>query len=318
MKRKTAILSSLIVLSAILGYFSFKYTNIYLQNALYTAITLAITYLVFKVILEEVVSKRIKESKTRYSLRKISTILYLLTLVAIVIAIWVENPQALLVSYGVLAAGAAFALQDVLRDFAGGIAIVLTGIYRIGDRIEINSKSGDVMDIGILYTTLMEIKEWIPGDLPTGRLTTIPNSYVLSSTVNNYTKDHPYIWDEISIPITYDSDWKEAISKILNIVKRETKIATKEAEKSVSRLGERYYISKWAMEPALFLKLTDNWIEFNIRYITNARQRRKVQASLSQTILEEVQKSEGIRIASVSFNIGIREQPAAKPKKRKS
>jgi len=285
---------------------------VYLAKAFQTGITLTISYLVFKFILEELVSKRIAEPKTRYSLRKVTAILYILIFIAVAIAIWVEHPQALLVSYGVLAAGAAVALQDLFKSFAAGIVISLTGIYRVGDRIEVNSKSGDVMDIGIVYTTLMEMKEWVLGDQPTGRLTTIPNNYVLSSMVNNYTRDHPYIWDEISIPVTYDSDWKEAISRIINIAETETKIATKEAGKSVSKLGERYYTSKWPIEPAVFLRLTDNWIEFNIRYITDVRQRRDMQTNLSRMLLEEIQKSENIRIASESFSIGITELPKLK------
>lgn len=309
MKRKIVILSILIVVSVILWYVSSRYVNIYLEKAFQTGIALAISYLVFKFILEELVSQRIAEPKTRYSFRKVTAILYILTFIAAAIAIWVEHPQAILVSYGVLAAGAAVALQDLFKSIAGGIVIFLTGIYRVGDRIEVNSKSGDIMDIGILYTTLMEMKEWVLGDQPTGRLTTIPNNYVLSSTVNNYTRDHPYIWDEITIPVTYDSDWKEAISRIINIAETETKVATKEAEKSISRLGERYYASKWPIEPAVFLRLTDNWIEFNIRYITDVRQRRTVHANLSQALLLEIQKSENIRIASESLSIGITELP---------
>jgi len=203
------------------------------------------------------------------------------------------------------------ALQDMFKSLVGGIVIFLTGIYRVGDRIEVNSKSGDVMDIGILYTTLMEMKEWVLGDQPTGRLSAIPNSYVLSSTVNNYTKDHPYIWDEITIPITYDSDWSEAISKIANITERETKVVTQAAEKSVSKLGERYYTSKWSIEPAVFLRLTDNWIEFNIRYITDVRQRREIHTNLSRMLLEEIQDSEKVRLASETLDISIKEIPGS-------
>ena len=214
-------------------------------------------------------------------------------------------------SYGVLAAGAAVALQDFFKNFVGGMIIFLTGIYRVGDRVEVNTKSGDVIDVGILYTTLLEINDWMPGDQATGRLSTIPNSYVLSSTVNNYNKDHPFIWDEVTLPVTYDSDWKEAITLIVGIVEKETKQIAHEAEGSISRLGEKYYLPSKAVEPAVFFTLTDNYINFNIRYITEVRQRRLLRSSLNKILLDEIQGSEHIRIASETIDIGITSLPKA-------
>ena len=309
MKRRLLILSLLIIVSLLLWICSIKYSNTYLQKAFYTSLALTISYLLFKLLFEEVISKRIVEAKTRYSFRKVVSIIYVLAFVAITLTIWVEHPQALLVSYGVLAAGAALALQDLLRNVTGGISIFLTGVYQVGDRIEINSKIGDVIDIGILYTTLLETNEWVQGDQATGRLSTIPNSVVLSATVNNYTRDHPYIWDELSIPITYDSDWKEAISMISAIVEKETEEVTTKAETSVSALKDKYYLPPKAIEPTLFLTLTDNWISLNIRYITEVRERRIIRGSLNKKLLEELEKSDNIKIASESIDIGIRELP---------
>ena len=97
--------------------------------------------------------------------------------------------------------------------------IFVNGIYRVGDRIEINQKFGDVIDIGLLYTTLMETREWVAGDQATGRLSIVSNGSVLAGAVQNYTRDFSFIWDEISVPITYDSNWNEANAKILDIVK---------------------------------------------------------------------------------------------------
>ena len=305
MKRKIIGPLSLIIVLTLLWLASLRYPSVYLQKASYTFLAFTASYLLFRVIFEELISKRIKEPKTKYSFRKVVSILYLLAFSVVGIAIWVEHPQALLVSYGVLAAGAAVAMQDFFKNFVGGIAIFLTGIYHVGDRIEINAKSGDVIDIGILYTTLLEINDWVPGDQATGRLSIIPNGYVLANTVNNYTKDHPFIWDEVSVPITYDSDWKEAVTKIVSIVENETTETADKAEKSISKLGEKYYLPRKALEPAVFLTLTGNWINLNIRYITEVRQRRQLHSHLSQVILDEVQRSESIKIASETMDIGI-------------
>jgi len=280
-----------------------KYDNGILQKLFLTFFILAIIYFVFRFVFEEVVIKRIKDSKTKYSFRKTVSILYVFVFLLILLRIWVEDAQTLLVAYGIITAGVAIALQDLFKNFAGGVILFVTGIYRVGDRIEINSKTGDVMDIGILYTTLMEIKEWVAGDQATGRLTILPNGVILSGMINNYTKDHNFIWDEISIPITYQSDWKGAYKMIQEIVARETSSISEQAGKEILALEEKYYLSKRPTESAIFMTLTDNWITFNIRYVTEVRQRRFLKNKLSYMILEEIQRSENIHIASTTLDI---------------
>ena len=281
----------------------FRYPNPYVRNGFYTFLTLTILYFLFRIAFEVVVAKRIRESKTRYSFRKTVSILYLVVSVAIMLRIWVEDAHMLTVSYGLVGAGIAVALQDFFKNFAGGIVLFVTGIYRVGDRIEINSKYGDVIDIRMLYTTLMEMKEWVAGDQATGRLSIIPNGMVLSSTINNYTKDNNFIWDELAIPITYDSDWKEAVTKILGIVKEGTGKIADQAEKEISGLGEKYYLFKRTVQPEIFFTLTDNWITFNIRYISDVKERRSLHNALTQMILSEIQRSGNIKMASTTLDI---------------
>ncbi len=296
-------LFSLIALAAALWVVNYAYPSIDLQKAFYTVAAVAAIHLLFKHIFEDVFIGRIAASKTRYSFKKTVSIVYMVVLLAVVINIWVDSTQSLLVSYGIIAAGLAVSLQDLFKNFVGGILIFVTGIYRVGDRVEINSRKGDVIDIDILYTTLMEMGEWMSGDQATGRLTIIPNGYILSGSVNNYTKDHPFIWDEISLPITYDSDWKEAVTMILTVVRKETAAQVYDAEKSLSSLEEKYYLPRRVVEPAAFITLTDNWINFNIRYMTVVRERRMVKNKLSRLILEEIEKSEKIKLASTTIDI---------------
>jgi len=301
--RRFATFISLVLLAAVLWIVNQSFPNIDLQKAFYTAVALAIVHLVFKHLFEDLVIKRIKASKARYSFKKTVSILYLVFLVAVVINIWVDSTQNLLVSYGIIAAGLAVSLQDLFKNFVGGIIIFVTGIYRVGDRIEINSKRGDVIDIDILYTTLMEMGEWMSGDQATGRLIVIPNGFILSGHVSNYTKDHDFLWDDISIPITYDSDWKEAVNKILAVVRKETDKVAEGAAQNLSKLEEKYYLPRRVVEPAVFITLTDNWINFNVRYITVVRDRRMMRNRLSRLILEMIENSDDIKLASTTIDI---------------
>jgi small-conductance mechanosensitive channel len=301
------------------GVADFYHPDMYLRNGFYTFLALAVIYLIFKLVLEHLLVRRIKDSKTKYSFKRVISIIYVVVFLGVVIQIWVTNTDAMLVSFGLLAAGIAVSLQDFFKNLVGGITLFLTGLYRVGDRIEIESKYGDVIDIGIMYTTLLEIKEWVGGDQATGRMSIVPNGYVLSKVVDNYTKDHNFIWDEVVIPITYESDWKTATEMLTNIGKAETGTMASQAEGEMSFIMEKYYFSKRDVEPRVFLELTSNWIALTLRYITDARNRRAVKASLYQHILKEVEGSGGnIKIASESITVSeFPESPMTQGRKRK-
>jgi small-conductance mechanosensitive channel len=303
MIRKTIFLLTLVVLAVLLWFLDTRHPSVYVHKSYLTAATLAGIYCIFKIVIEEFLARGIQESKTKYSLRKTFSIIYLVVFLVIILRIWVENAQTLLVSYGLIAAGVAVALQDFFKNFAGGIILFVAGIYRIGDRIEVNGQYGDVIDIGILYTTLMELGQWMGGDHETGRLTIIPNGYVLSGHVANYNKDNNFIWDELMVPITYESDWRAAVQLILAILKRETAETARQADKEIAILGDKYYLFKRSTEPSVYVAMTDNWISLKLRYIANFRKRSATKNKLTQLLLTEIEKADTINIASATYDI---------------
>ena len=309
MIRKIIVSISLIIITVVFWFTNHQYPNFYnfyIAKGFYTFLALTIIYIIFRVVFEEIIIKRMKQAKMRYSFKKTISILYVLIFLFALVAIWLEQTETILISYGLIGAGIAVSLQDVFKNFAGGIIIFSTGIYRVGDRVEINGKIGDVMDIGVLYTTMMEIGVWVDGNQTTGRLSIIPNSNVLTNSVNNFTKDHNFIWDEISLPITYESDWRKASDIILEIVKKETKDIAIKADKEITKLGEKYYLPKKPVDPVIFLTLTDNWINLNIRYVTDTKERRIIRDRLSKLILIEIGKSKNITIASETIDVTLK------------
>ncbi len=299
-------LINLLILAALTfsaWYINLTYQDVDLDKLFYTLVAITVSYFVFKFFLEEIVSNRMKDSKSRYTFRKTTYILFIVVSGIVTLRIWIINPQALLVAYGLIAAGVAISLQDVFKNFAGALAILMTGIFRVGDRIEVNGKYGDVIDIGLFYTSLLELGEWVDGDQATGRIALLPNGHVLFNSIQNYTKDHQFIWDEISIPITYDSDWKKAGKDITDLVKKKTADITKQAEQEVKRLQQKYFLSKRNMDPVVFVTPTDNWIMLKIRYVSDVRERRLTKNNLSKLILAMLQKSPDIHIASQTLVI---------------
>ena len=305
MPNRSKVIATILLIAISLAFFvaNIEYPNPYLVKVFYSTIAIMIVYILFQMLLEGYASKKIKNSKTRYTFRKVLSILSLATALLLLLGIWITETQNVLIAFGLIGAAIAFALQDIFKNFIGGIMLFINGIYRIGDRIEINGKYGDVIDIGIFYTTLMETREWVSGDQVTGRLTIIPNGFILTGTIQNYTRDFDFIWDEMTIPITYDSDWNEATQKILEIIKKETHDVINNAQKTMEKIEGKYYFTKRSLEPSIFLSLTDNWITFGIRYVTDVRSRRELHNHLGRLILEEIAQSEKIKIASTTLNV---------------
>jgi small-conductance mechanosensitive channel len=273
------------------------YPDIFLERVFYTSLTISLVYFFFLVV-ESLTIRRIREERERYSFRRTVSILKLVVTGVILLRVWIDT-NYIFVAYGIVGAGIAVALQDLFKNFVGGILIIVSRTYQVGDRIEISETMGDVIDIGILTTKILEIHARdVKGDQATGRIAVVPNGAVLSARVFNYTMDHTFVWDEISIPITYGSDWQRAVSLFLDIVRRETAATSGRAEREIERIGERYYLPKREVEPSVYLTLTDNWITFDIRYVTDVRQKRVTKDDLSRKLLDAIEAADGITIAT--------------------
>ena len=303
MRQQILISGGLIFLSALLAGAQHLFDDPAVTNLFFTSLVLAASYLVFSILLGQVVVRRIQDQKTRYTARKVLSILSIVVILVASLRIWITDTSSLIVSYGIIGAALAFAVQDVFKNFVGGILIIVSGYFRVGDRISIGAHVGDVMDIGIMNTTMMEIRGWVKGDQPSGRLVVVPNAQVINHVFFNYTRDHSFVWDEIPIPLTYDSDWRKARGIILSILKHETDTMTGQAEAEIERIGEKYFLPRKVVEPSVYLSLTDNWILLEARYVADTRTRRILRSRLSELILAALEKEETITIASETMTV---------------
>ena len=302
MAKRWITLGFLLLSAASLWLFNHYYPDLYLQKGAATLIGWAVIYFVFYVIFKDRI-QAMADSERRYFFNKALSIIYYIAIFMMVLTVWVQNIQTVVVGAGLIAIGITISLQEVAKNFVGGLIILINKTYEVGDRIEINSKKGDVLDIGVFYTTLLEIDEWLAGDQPSGRISIVPNSFVLSSITNNYTRDFKFLWDEITIPVTYGSDWRAATDLILEVINKETGNLIVQATEAFPLLERKYFFTRSSVEPAVFVKLTSNWIEMYARFVTEPRQRRIIRNRLSTRILEEIEKSDKIKIASTTIEI---------------
>ena len=208
------------------------------------------------------------------------------------------------VALGVAGAGIAFALQEVIASFAGWLAIMFGGFYKTGDRVQLGGIRGDVMDIGVLRTTIMETGQWVDGDLYNGRIVLIANSFVFKEPVFNYSGDFPFLWDEIKIPIQYGSDY-DLVNEILERVGKEVAgDLTAQSKEKWHALQKKYLLEEAQTDPMVSLIANDNWVEFTLRYVVSFKKRRATKTELFTKILKVVAASNGrIKFASATFQL---------------
>lgn len=266
-------------------------------------IGIAIIWIIVKSLQKNLFSK-IGDIDNRYRAKKLSSFVgYILTIILLIIVLS-DKLAGFTVALGVAGAGIAFALQEVIASFAGWLAILFGGFYKTGDRVQLGGVKGDVMDIGVLRTTIMETGQWVDGDLYNGRIVLIANSYVFKEPVFNYSGDFPFLWDEIKIPIQYGSNYDK--TKII-LQKIGTEVAgdlTQISKDKWTKMQNKYLLEDAQTEAMVSLTANDNWVEFTLRYVVSYKKRRATKTELFTKILQEIEATNGeIKFASATFQL---------------
>ncbi len=278
-------------------------TNADLWKLVHIAIgILVILFIAF--LMRRAASRYVTGSVERYRVRKVIAFAAWLAVILVVIAVFSERLATLGITLGVVGAGVALALRDVITSVAGWATISTGNVYKTGDRIQLAGVRGDVIDIGVFRTTLMEIGQWVQGDLYNGRIVRVANNAVFKEAVYNYSADFPFVWDEITLPVKFGGDYKlagEILNRVATDLLGEYVASAKATWKSVA---QKYLIEEARIEPMVTLVANDNWVEFTLRYITDYKLRRNTRHELFTRILKELEKTNGrVEIASGTYAI---------------
>ena len=249
-------------------------------------------------------ARNLADSKSRYRMRKSVALFGYLAALLVLITAFSGNLGGLAVAFGAIGAGIAFALQEVIISVAGWLAVSGGGFYKAGDRVQLGGIKGDVIDIGILRTTLMELGEWVQGDLYSGRLVRVANSFVFKEPVFNYSADFPFLWDELRVPVRFGSDWHLMRSLLQRVAEDVTGEYAAHARQTWDQMVRKYMIEDARVEPTVTLVANDNWIEFTVRYVVEHKARRTTKDQLFERILAAVAETEGkVQLASATFEL---------------
>jgi len=271
------------------------------ERFLSTAI-LGLTLYVSVQLVEWAVQRTLSDELRRYTVRKVIRYTAAGIFGLAVIGIWAQRLQGLLLILGATGAGLAIALAPVIVSMAGWVLITSSNLYKIGDRIQLGGVIGDVIDIGIIRTSLLEIGNWVGADQLSGRVVAVSNAAIFKDPVFNYTQGAPYIWDEFTIPISYGPHWERAQSTILDAVADYTNEVAAPAKNALQRLPGMSLIGLPETQAQVYISLTEHWVACTLRYAVHARSRRPVKHRLQMQALKALARA-GIEIASPGLTL---------------
>jgi small-conductance mechanosensitive channel len=217
--------------------------------------------------------------------------------IILLISIFIGDFTGLL-AFGVVMAALLYVLQRPILNVAGWLDIIFHRPYAIGDRIKVEGTKGYIVDIGMFHTTLREFGEWMSGDTYTGRLITLQNSCIFETPIINYSRDTPYIWDEIKVAITYESDYEIAKQYILkSAVEVPGENMKKYSKNMVQKIDIRDLKSQLKEDPLIRSEFSDSCMNFFVIYLCKASERREVATEITEKILSRIQKDDKVHIA---------------------
>ncbi|MCK8823653.1 mechanosensitive ion channel family protein [Fuchsiella alkaliacetigena] len=280
----------------------FDWNNPFIQKLAFSAIVIFLAYLLaFGIV--RFINIKIENLKKRHRTRRY--IYYVTTGLALIVLalIWLEQTANFVTYLGFISAGVALALHEVIINIAGWVLVLIRRPFDLGDRIEWGDVCGDVIDVRVFYTTLLEVGNWVESDQSTGRLVHIPNSTIFKRPAYNYTDGFPYIWNEMHFLVTFESDWKKAKQIVLNMALKECESIQEKARQEIKKMARRYMIRYSKLSPITYTDIKDSGVEITLRYLTSVRRRRVIQNQLNEGILDRFAEERDIDFAYPTWRV---------------
>lgn len=266
------------------------------ENLIYTLAALIVVF-VLKLLTVRLVGRKVSGDKRAYHARRMITYVYTVLLLAMLAAIWFQGMASLGTFLGLAGAGLAVALHDFIANMVGFFFIEARKPFRVGDRVQIDTFKGDVIDIRLFQFSIVEVGNWVDADQSTGRIIHVPNSMVLRMPLSNYHIGFEYIWNEVPVLITFESDWKRAKQVLLKIGTDNAEYLSHGAQEQVRRAARKYLIVAGRLTPTVYTSVKESGVQLTIRYLVDPRQRRSTEEKMWEDILDAFAREPDIELA---------------------
>jgi small-conductance mechanosensitive channel len=244
-----------------------------------------------------IVARTVEDVSSRYQIGKATGYIAGFIALAALARTWVQGVTGFATYLGLLSAGVAVALQDPIINLAGWLFIVARRPFSVGDRIQIGPHAGDVVDIRVFQFTLLEIGNWVDGDQSTGRVIHIPNGWTFKNSVANYDRGFRYIWNEIEVVVTFESNWRRAKDVLTRTVTDHAEHLTADATAQIKEAAEHYHIKFSKLTPVVWTTVVDNGVRLTMRYLCKPRDRRRSEGEIWEAVLDELGQMHDVDLA---------------------
>lgn len=293
------------------GFWDLLRDNTTVLGRLITTVVLLLGAVLVALVVGRLAGRRVDDPYNRYYVRKaIHGVVVVVLLVALAV-VWRPFAGRVGVVLGFATAGLAFAMQEVIGAVAGWVSILTGRQFRVGDRIQMGGVRGDVIDLSPLRTKILEIgagteEDWVRGRQYTGRVVSVSNKAIFSEPVFNSSAAFEYLWEELTVPVPYDADRQRA-EQILH-EEAERASSSMEARRAMEEVRRRYPVGRAEVEPRVFVRATDNWVELSARFVVPVRAARAVKDEMTRRVLDRFAQ-QSIRVASSTQEITVHRPP---------
>ena len=267
------------------------------QTKLFESVFVIFVIIIIQRIVKKVLIAKVQDIKVRYQWQKISLYFGVFLIIVFLINTWLNIFGSVATFLGLISAGIAIALKDPLVNMVGWGFILIRQPFKVGDRIQIGKIAGDVIDIRLFQFSINEIGNWVDADQSTGRIVHIPNGVVFTEPQANYTEGFQYIWNEIPVLITFESDWKKAKQILKDIVNHHGVMLSNEAEKQIKEAAKKFLIFYSILTPTVYTSVKDSGVMLTMRYMCNPRERRTIEEKIWEDVLNRFSTCDDIDFA---------------------
>jgi small-conductance mechanosensitive channel len=252
---------------------------------------------IIRLIALRIVHRNVNEAGTQYKWRKNLT--YIVGFIGVfwVGSIWFKGFESVTTFLGLWTAGLAITLGNPISAFEGLIFLMWRRPFYIGDRIQIGDIKGDVIDLRIFKFTVLEIGNWVHADQSTGRVIHVPNHTIFNDSIANYTRDFQFIWNEIPVMVTFESNWEKAKKILQDVAENHQQEIQEKAENQIRRAAKSYLIYYRNLTPIVYTDVADSGVTLTIRHLTDPRRRRSSQQGILEEVLQAFSEEPDIDLA---------------------
>jgi small-conductance mechanosensitive channel len=273
-------------------------------NVFLSLVVVAVVYFLRRGLLA-LVAGRVEDQAARYRWAKTTASVAFVVAAVLFVQIWFTALRSLGTFLGLASAGLAIALKDLVTDMAGWVFVVWKRPFDLGDRIQIGQFKGDVVDRRVFQFTIMEIGNWVDADQSTGRLIHIPNAMLFTQPLANYIAGFPYLWNELKILVTFESDWRKAKAIVDRVAEEYTVDITREAHSPQPRREQRFLIHYRKLTPVVYVSVGESGVLLTLRYLCRPRERRGTGGELWEGILDAFAGADDVHLAYPTQRVNL-------------